>query len=39
VCANCHRMLHRMPGLHDDVEKLKRVVRTHRKRRARTVRA
>ena len=26
VCANCHRMLHRMDGKYDDVEKLKRII-------------
>jgi hypothetical protein len=27
VCANCHRMLHRMAGTRDDASKLKRTVR------------
>ena len=27
VCANCHRMLHKMEGKRDDVSKLKRIVR------------
>jgi predicted HNH restriction endonuclease len=29
VCANCHRMLHRMTGDFDDVSKLRQVVRRH----------
>lgn len=28
VCANCHRMLHRMEGKHGDVEKLREAVKT-----------
>jgi len=31
VCANCHRMLHRMDGKSSDVKKLKAIVRTHGK--------
>jgi hypothetical protein len=27
VCANCHRMLHKMNSERDDVQKLKRIVR------------
>jgi len=34
VCANCHRMLHRMKGERGDVEKLKAIVRNNRKKRA-----
>lgn len=30
VCANCHRMLHRMPGKRGDIAKLKAIVRKHR---------
>ncbi len=30
VCANCHRMLHRMEGSTGDVRKLKAIVRKHR---------
>ncbi len=30
VCANCHRMLHRMEGRRDDIKKLKTIVRNHR---------
>lgn len=30
VCANCHRMLHRMEGRRDDIKKLKAIVRNHR---------
>jgi 5-methylcytosine-specific restriction endonuclease McrA len=30
VCANCHRMLHRMEGRRDDVRRLKLVVKKHR---------
>lgn len=30
VCANCHRMLHRMKGRRDDIKKLKAIVRNHR---------
>lgn len=30
VCANCHRMLHRMDGRRDDIKKLKAIVRNHR---------
>jgi 5-methylcytosine-specific restriction endonuclease McrA len=30
VCANCHRMLHRMAGEHDDVKKLRAIVRKRR---------
>ncbi|MBP7735041.1 MAG: HNH endonuclease [Spirochaetes bacterium] len=33
VCANCHRMLHRMDGKRDDITKLRAIVRKHRKRR------
>jgi 5-methylcytosine-specific restriction endonuclease McrA len=32
VCANCHRMLHRMAGKRDDVKKLKTVVRSHKRK-------
>ena len=32
VCANCHRMLHRMDGTSDDVEQLARIVRSRIKR-------
>jgi len=31
VCANCHRMLHRMEGRPDDIKKLKAIVRNHRR--------
>jgi hypothetical protein len=31
VCANCHRMLHRMDGNPGDVGKLRAIVRKHRK--------
>jgi 5-methylcytosine-specific restriction endonuclease McrA len=31
VCANCHRMLHRMSGGRDDVKTLRDIVRAHRK--------
>jgi HNH endonuclease len=31
VCANCHRMLHRMEGKPGDVERLSALVRNHRK--------
>lgn len=30
VCANCHRILHRMEGRRDDLKKLKIIVRNHR---------
>ena len=30
VCANCHRMLHRMKGKPDDTKKLKAIVRNNR---------
>ena len=30
VCANCHRMLHRMEGSTGDIRKLKAIVRKHR---------
>jgi predicted HNH restriction endonuclease len=30
VCANCHRMLHRMPGTRRDVEKLRKLVNRRR---------
>ena len=30
VCANCHRMLHRMEGSTGDIRKLKTIVRKHR---------
>jgi 5-methylcytosine-specific restriction endonuclease McrA len=30
VCANCHRMLHRMEGGRDDISKLKAIVRRHK---------
>jgi 5-methylcytosine-specific restriction endonuclease McrA len=33
VCANCHRMLHKMEGKRSDVEKLKAIVRKRKKRR------
>jgi len=29
VCANCHRMLHRMAGERGDMKKLRAIVRTH----------
>lgn len=29
VCANCHRMLHRMEGKRDDVKRLRTLVRKH----------
>jgi 5-methylcytosine-specific restriction endonuclease McrA len=29
VCANCHRMLHRMDGRKDDIKKLRSIVRQH----------
>jgi 5-methylcytosine-specific restriction endonuclease McrA len=32
VCANCHRILHKMAGNFDDVEKLKSIVRQRRRR-------
>jgi predicted HNH restriction endonuclease len=32
VCANCHRMLHRMDGERGDFGKLRRLVRTARGR-------
>jgi 5-methylcytosine-specific restriction endonuclease McrA len=31
VCSNCHRMLHKMEGKRDDVAKLRKMVREHRK--------
>ena len=31
VCANCHRMLHRMDGTANDIAKLRAIVRKHRK--------
>ena len=31
VCANCHRMLHRMEGKREDVKNLKAIVRNHRR--------
>ena len=31
VCANCHRMLHRMKGHRDDIKKLKAIIRNHRR--------
>jgi 5-methylcytosine-specific restriction endonuclease McrA len=33
VCANCHRMLHRMSGKRDDIERLRIIVRKSRQRR------
>lgn len=30
VCANCHRMLHRMEGNRDDIKKLKAIVGRHK---------
>ena len=30
VCANCHRMLHRMSGKRKDIEKLRAIVKRHR---------
>jgi 5-methylcytosine-specific restriction endonuclease McrA len=30
VCANCHRMLHRMKGTRDDIAKLRAIVQKHR---------
>ena len=33
VCANCHRMLHRMSADPDDIRKLRAIVRKNRKRR------
>lgn len=33
VCANCHRMLHRMDGKRDDVVKLKSIVGKHLRKR------
>ena len=30
VCANCHRMLHRMDGKRSDITKLKKIVNRHR---------
>jgi 5-methylcytosine-specific restriction endonuclease McrA len=29
VCANCHRMLHKMAGKRDDIKKLRAIVRKH----------
>jgi 5-methylcytosine-specific restriction endonuclease McrA len=34
VCANCHRMLHRMDGKRDDVKKLRSIVRSRGGKRA-----
>lgn len=34
VCANCHRMLHRMDGEKGDIEKLRVIVRRHRRKQA-----
>lgn len=31
VCANCHRMLHRMRGNRDDIRKLRSLMRRHRR--------
>lgn len=31
VCANCHRMLHRMDGVQEDIRKLKGIVKRRRK--------
>ncbi len=33
VCANCHRMLHRMDGKHQDLVRLRSIIRNHRRRR------
>ena len=33
VCANCHRMLHRMEGRSGDIKRLQALVTQHRKRR------
>ncbi|MFA6962220.1 MAG: HNH endonuclease [Opitutaceae bacterium] len=33
VCANCHRMLHRMDGDHGDVAKLRKIVACEKRRR------
>jgi 5-methylcytosine-specific restriction endonuclease McrA len=33
VCANCHRMLHRMSGKRDDIQKLRTIVRSHKRKR------
>ena len=33
VCANCHRMLHKMEGKRNDVETLRAIVCKHKKRR------
>jgi 5-methylcytosine-specific restriction endonuclease McrA len=33
VCANCHRMLHKMEGKRNDVEELRAIVRKHKRRR------
>jgi len=33
VCANCHRMLHRMAGKRDDIKKLKAIVRKNQQKR------
>lgn len=33
VCANCHRMLHKMTGKRDDITKLRAIVRKHRRKR------
>jgi hypothetical protein len=35
VCANCHRMLHKMEGYEDDVEKLRKILGLRRKARNR----
>jgi len=37
VCANCHRMLHRMKGERGDIAKLRRMLKTPRKRLARII--
>ncbi len=34
VCANCHRMLHRMEGMPGDVDKLRKIVRRHTRHRS-----
>jgi HNH endonuclease len=33
VCANCHRMLHRMAGKRDDITRLRTIVRKRRRKR------
>lgn len=30
VCANCHRMLHRMEGKREDIDTLRKIVKSHR---------